>query len=182
MHPFYCLHPFLMFLLPAAPEHLILTPSLAQVPPETLEYLSLPQNVVCFSKAGPGSDFVNKSASFSSVLIHSIFIVPSSFSSQRKRCWTSTRQVHPPMLQLLAKSTAPLLSICNIIGFSTVKPTDSSTFITYSISCARHCCCTLCLFVDKLTVLCMALLNVIGESFRNTQHPVTLRLVSGHFA
>jgi len=85
-----------------------------------LWYSSSPQNTfTCMSNSGPAKFFVNMSASLSLDLIHLITISPCSVSLRKKYCPTSTCLVCPSVLQLLAQSIAPLLSISMIIGFST---------------------------------------------------------------
>ena len=84
-----------------------------------------------------GRFLVKVSASFSCLEIHLVKMMFHSFNSREKWSRTSMCRVQPPMLQLLAKSTAPLLSTCEIIGFSTFNPNDSILRITYNMSCAQ---------------------------------------------
>jgi len=70
--------------------------------------------------------------------IHFTEMMPFSFNSRRKLCRMLSCRVRPLTLQFFDKSTAPLLSISKIIGFSTFKPIDSITRMQKSISCA-HC-------------------------------------------
>ena len=87
-----------------------------------------------FSNAGPSKFFVNASASFSEPLIQRMSITLDSLSSHRKYCCTSTCLVQPPILQLFARSTAPLLSISRIIGNFTLSPIDLMMCQTYNMS------------------------------------------------
>ncbi len=93
---------------------------LFSVPPvKTLVY---PWNV------DPSRFLVKMSASMAAPAIYLITSTPAFFSSCRNTDCTSIYLVLPPMLQLLARYTAPCLSISWTIGSLTLSPSDSSTF------------------------------------------------------
>jgi hypothetical protein len=77
----------------------------------------------------PSSFLVKMSALLVVPSIHLITSTTSSFSSLRNTDQTSMCHVLPPMLQLLARYTAPWLSISRIIGCLTLSLSDSSTFV-----------------------------------------------------
>ena len=94
---------------------------LSSVPPvKTLVY--------CWN-VGSSRFLVKMSASLTAPDIHLITSTPSSFSSLRNTDQTSMCHVLPPMLQLLARYTAPWLSISRTIGCLTLSLSDSSTFV-----------------------------------------------------
>ena len=83
----------------------------------------------------------------------------------------------------LAISTAPLLSISNIIGNSTSKSIDSMMIIAYTMSYAQVTLDTFSVSVtDKIMVFCIPLLEMITAPSNYSLYPLTLLLVAEYFA
>ena len=92
-------------------------------------------------------------------------------------------RVRPPVLQLLARSLAPLLSTINIIGFLTVNPINSINRIENSMSCAQAVAATSSASVtDNIVQSCILLRIEIGAPFKKTAQPLTLFCSVGSFA
>jgi hypothetical protein len=89
--------------------------------------------VYCWN-VGPSRFLVKMSTSFTAPAIHLITSTPASFSSLRNTDQTSMCLVLPPMLQFLARYTAPWLSISRTMGSLTRSLSYSSTFFIYSMS------------------------------------------------
>jgi hypothetical protein len=106
----------------------LLTQSLPATPVKILVYL---WNV------GPSRFLVKMSASLVVPAIHLIPSIPASFCSHRNTDWTSLCLIVPPMPQLLAKYTAPWLSISRTIGSLTLSSSDSRIFLIQSMSCTQ---------------------------------------------
>jgi hypothetical protein len=92
------------------------------------------KTLVCCWNVGTSSFLVKISASLMAPSIHLITSTPASFSSLRNTDWTSMSHVLPPTLQLLARYTAPCLSIFRTIGSLTLSPSNSSLFFIQSMS------------------------------------------------
>jgi hypothetical protein len=92
------------------------------------------KTLVCCWNVGPSRFLVKMSASLTAPAIHLITSTPASFSSLRNTDQTSMCLVLRPRLQLLARYTAPWLSISRTMGSLTWSPSDSSTFFIYSMS------------------------------------------------
>ncbi len=84
--------------------------------------------------AGPTRFLVKMSASLTAPAIHLITSTPASFSSLRNADQTSMCLILPPTLQLLARYTAPWLSISRTMGSLILSPSDTSTFFIHSMS------------------------------------------------
>jgi hypothetical protein len=98
---------------------ILLTQSSSVPPVKTLVY--------CWN-VGPSRFLVKISASLTAPDIHLITSTLASFNSLRKTDQTSMCFVLPLTLQLLARYTAPWLSISRTIGSLTLSPSDSSMF------------------------------------------------------
>ncbi len=133
--------------------------------------------------AGPSWFLLKMSASLTAPAIHLITSTPASFSSLRNSDQTSMCLVLPPTLQLLARYTAPWLSISRTIGSLTLSPSDSTTFFIYSMSWTQVTpAYVFVLVVDNDTVLSVLLLNIAGAPSRYTMCPKTLHLLLGSLA
>jgi hypothetical protein len=132
---------------------------------------------------GPSRFLVKMSASLTAPNIHLITSAPASFSSLRNTDRTSICLVLPPMLQLLARYTAPWLSISRTMGSLTMSLSDYITFFIYSMSWTQVTPAYVsALVVDNETVLSVLLLNIAGAPSRYTTCPETLRLSLGFLA
>eukprot|EP00957_Ditylum_brightwellii_P044967 3410673-Ditylum_brightwellii.AAC.1 len=58
--------------------------------------------------------------------------MPDSFRSLRKNAYVFIYLVLPQAFQLLTKSTAPLVFICNTVGSSTCRPMHSNNHLMYN--------------------------------------------------
>ena len=101
-------------------------------------YSLCPHSCIMFLlNSGPARFFVNISDSSAiDILLYSM--ISDSFNSTRKFCFSATWQVLPPMFQLLAMSTAPLLSTSAIIGNFTFKTSDFKILKQVIHSYAHH--------------------------------------------
>ncbi len=97
----------------------LLTQSSSVPPVKTLVY--------CWN-VGPSRFLVKMSASLTAPNIHLITSTRASFNSLRNTDRTSMCLVLLPTLQLLARYTAPRLSIYRTMGSLTLSPSDSSMF------------------------------------------------------
>ncbi len=162
---------------------------LSSVPPvRTLVY--------CWN-AGPSRFLVKMSISLTAATIHLITSTLASYSSLRNTDWTSMCLVLLPTLQLLARYTAPWLSISRTMRSLTLSPSDSSTFFIHSMSwscqqrpswvrsaavAGREGANVSASVVDNDTVLSVPLLNIAGAPSRYITCPKTLHLPLGYLA
>ncbi len=133
--------------------------------------------------AGLSRFLAKMSASLTAPNTHLITSTLASFSFLRNSDQTSLCLVLPPMLQLLARYTAPWLSISMNMGSLTLSPSDSSKFFIYSMSWTQVTPAYVsALVVDNDTVLSVLLLNIAGAPSRYTTCPKTLHLLLGFLA
>jgi hypothetical protein len=102
--------------------------------PTQLFSVPLVKTLVYRWNASPSRLLVKMSASLTAPAFHLITSTQASFSFLRNTDWTSMCLVLPPMLQLLARYTAPWLKILRTIGSLTLSPSNSSTVFIKSMS------------------------------------------------